>query len=105
MCREVGSRTDIRHAMARATDPVSLAIVVAYKDMAIPRGALAAGDTALAEINEAVEVADRSSDDFAVVLVRIAQGTRWRTTALQTVSADSMPWPGSAICASRSAAH
>ena len=61
-------------AMARATDPVSQAAVVAYKYIAIPRGVLLADDAALIDIEEALQVAERASDDIALVLVRLALG-------------------------------
>ena len=61
-------------AMARATDPVSQATVVAYKYLAIPRGVLLADDAALADIDEALQVAERSSDDVALVIVRLVLG-------------------------------
>jgi class 3 adenylate cyclase len=61
-------------AMARATDPVSQATVVAYKYLAIPRGVLLADDAALTDIDEALQVAERSSDDVALVIVRLVLG-------------------------------
>jgi hypothetical protein len=61
-------------AMARTTNPVGQAAVVAYKYMAIPRGGLLADDAALTEIDEALQVAERSSDDVALVLARLALG-------------------------------
>jgi class 3 adenylate cyclase len=61
-------------AMARATDRLSHAAVVAYKSIAIPRGGLLADDAALTDIDEALQVAERSSDDIALLLVRLALG-------------------------------
>jgi hypothetical protein len=61
-------------AMARATDPLSQAAVVGYKSFAITRGGFLADDAALTDIDEAVGVAERSSDDVALVLVRLALG-------------------------------
>ena len=60
--------------MARKTDPVSLAALVGYKYTGLPRGMLLADDAALTEIDDALQVAERSSDDIAVVLLRIALG-------------------------------
>jgi class 3 adenylate cyclase len=61
-------------AMARTTDPVSQAALVGYKSTGIPRGVLLADDAALTDIGEALQVAERSSDDVALVLVRLALG-------------------------------
>jgi class 3 adenylate cyclase len=61
-------------AMARATAPLSQATVVSYKYAAIPRGLLLADDAALTDIDEALQVAERSSDDSALVMVRLALG-------------------------------
>lgn len=69
-----------RQDLVRATelmdsiDPVSRATVIVYKYVGIPRGVLAADDAALAEIEEALCVAELTSDDIAVVLVRMAYG-------------------------------
>jgi adenylate cyclase len=62
-------------AMARMTDPVSQATLVAYKYVGLSRMVLLADDAALAEIDEALQVAEQSSKDIAVVLVRLALGT------------------------------
>jgi class 3 adenylate cyclase len=69
-----GWREDLDRAlaMACATDPVGQAAVVGYKSIAIPRGVLLADDAALTDIDEALRVAERSSDDIALVLVRLA---------------------------------
>ena len=71
-----GWREDLDRAvaMARTTDPVSHATVVAYKYVAIAGGVMLADDAALTDIDEAMQVAERSSDDIALVLVRLAQG-------------------------------
>jgi adenylate cyclase len=71
-----GWREDLDRAvaMARTTDPVSHATVVAYKYVAIAAGVLLADDAAMTDIDEAMQVAERSSDDIALVLVRLAQG-------------------------------
>ena len=62
-------------AMARTTDPVSQATLVAYNRVGLSRGVLLADDAALTEIDEALQVVERSSQDIAVVLVRLARGT------------------------------
>jgi adenylate cyclase len=62
-------------AMARTTDPVSQATPVAHKYVGLSRGVLLADYAALREIDEALQVAGRSSEDIAVVLVRLALGT------------------------------
>jgi adenylate cyclase len=62
-------------AMARTTDPVSQATLVAYNHVGLSRGVLLADDAALTEIDEALQVAERSSEDVAVVFVRLALGT------------------------------
>ena len=80
VCRLVmgfdGWREDFERAlaMARTTDPVSLATHVAYKYIFIAGGVLLADDAALTEIDQALQVAEQSSDDIALVLVRIAEG-------------------------------
>jgi hypothetical protein len=61
---------DLRHglAMARSADPLSYAMVVAYVYLpGIPLGALAADDQAIREIEDALRIAERSSDDMALV--------------------------------------
>ena len=57
-------------AMARTTRPVSQATLVSYKYVGLSRGVLPAEDAALTEIDEALQVAERSSEDIAVVPVR-----------------------------------
>ena len=57
-------------AMARTTRPVSQATLVAYKYVGLSRGVLLADDAALTEIDEALQVAERSSEDIVVVPVR-----------------------------------
>jgi class 3 adenylate cyclase len=81
-----GWREDLDRAVsvARTTDPVSQAVVIGYKYAAMAPGVLPADDAALAEIGEALQVAERSSEDIALVLVRLALGT----TLVQQDSAD-----------------
>jgi adenylate cyclase len=71
-----GWREDLDRAVAiaRTADPVSRAAVIAYCYIAIPRGVLVADDAALADIMEAMQEAERSSEDVALVLVRMALG-------------------------------
>ena len=52
-------------AMARTTRPVSQATLVAYKYVGLSRGVLLADDAALTEIDEALQVAERSSEGIA----------------------------------------
>ena len=64
-----GWRKDFDEAseLSKKVDPVSRAIVVAYKYChAIPIGALQAGDDAVREIDEAAKMAEQLSDDIAV---------------------------------------
>jgi hypothetical protein len=61
--------------MARATDPTSYAAVVTYAySPGIPYGVLAADDHAMREIEDALRIAERSGDDFAVALAGMALG-------------------------------
>ena len=72
-----GWRGDLRHglAMARSADPLSYALVVGYVYLpGIPFGALAADDPALREIEDALQIAERSSDDMAVVFAGAIPG-------------------------------
>ena len=72
-----GWRDDLRHglAMARSADPWSHAASVTFVYCgAIPSGALRADDSAMREIEVALEVAERSSDDHAVTLTRMTLG-------------------------------
>jgi adenylate cyclase len=62
-------------AMARSTDPMTLATVITYKYApAIPRGVLLANDAALGDLEEALGIAERSGDDIALDLTRLALG-------------------------------
>jgi len=68
---------DLRHglAMARSADPASYATVVGYVyNAAIPAGVLSPEDRAVREIEDAVQVAERSGDDFALTLARMTLG-------------------------------
>jgi class 3 adenylate cyclase len=72
-----GWRDDLRHglAMARSADPMSYAFAVAYVYIpGIPNGVLRADDSAVREIEDALRIAERSSDDLAVVFVRATLG-------------------------------
>jgi hypothetical protein len=72
-----GWRDDLRHglAMARSADPLSYALVVGYVYLpGTPLGALAADDPALREIEDAQRIAERSSDDMAVVFAGAIPG-------------------------------
>ena len=62
-------------AMARSTDPMSHAGVITYTyGLAIAGGVLLADDAALRDIEEALEITERSSEDFALGLARFTLG-------------------------------
>ena len=68
-------RDDQRHALtiARSADPLSYASVVGYVYFAgIPNGVLRPDDSAMHEIEDALQIAERSGDDLALAA---AQGT------------------------------
>ena len=71
-----GWRDDLEKsiAMARGTDPMVHALVVSVTYSAIAAGVLLADDEALANIDEALRVAERSSDDIALGLARLSMG-------------------------------
>jgi class 3 adenylate cyclase len=72
-----GWRDDLRHgiAMARSADPVTYAVVVGYVYLvAVPVGVLNPDDSAMREIEDALRIAERSSDDVAVAWARLALG-------------------------------
>jgi hypothetical protein len=68
-----GWRDDLKHgmAMARSTDPMSYAQVAAYVYAGIPLCVLMPNDHALREIEDALRVAERSSDDVALNLAQL----------------------------------
>ena len=62
-------------AMARGADPMSRAVVITYAyGFAIAGGVLLADDAALRDIEEALEITERSSEDFALGCARWALG-------------------------------
>ena len=64
-------------AMARSTDPVTYALVVFWKyGWTITNGVLVADDTAVCELDEALQVAEESGDDTALGLVKYIAGYR-----------------------------
>ena len=72
-----GWRDDLRQglAMARSADPMSYATVVAFVYFAgIPWGVLRSDDSAVREIEDALRIAERSGDDFAVSNARATLG-------------------------------
>ena len=72
-----GWRDDLRHglAMARSADPMSYATVVACVYIAgISHGVLTPDDPAMGEIEDALQVADRSGDDLALSGARLTLG-------------------------------
>ena len=72
-----GWRDDLRHglAMARSADPLTYAAVVAYVYFpGLTCGVLAADDSSVREIEDALRIAERSGDDMALVLARADAG-------------------------------
>jgi class 3 adenylate cyclase len=71
-----GWRDDLQQAlaMARRADPLSYARVVTYIYAGIPGGVLTADDRAVREIEDALQMAERSGDDVAVVAARMTLG-------------------------------
>jgi class 3 adenylate cyclase len=72
-----GWRDDLRQglAMARSVDPLSYAMVVAYAYFpGISTGTLRPDDSAVREIEDAVQIAERSGDDLAVSNARATMG-------------------------------
>jgi adenylate cyclase len=72
-----GWREDLDRAvaMARTTDPLTHVLVVAYKYVPlIPGGVLLADETALREIDEALQIAEKISDDDTLGNAQIAMG-------------------------------
>jgi len=72
-----GWRDELRHgqAMARSADPLTYAGVVGYAYcVAVPAGVLNPDDSAMREIEDALRIAERSSDDIAVAWTRVALG-------------------------------
>ena len=72
-----GWRDDLRHglAMARSTDPMSYATVVAYAyTSGIPPGVLTPDDRAMREIEDALRIAEHSGDDVAFAIARMTLG-------------------------------
>jgi len=72
-----GWREDLQQgvAMARSADPASYALVVGYVyNPAIPLGVLRPDDSTLGEIEDALRIAERSGDDFAVALAQMTLG-------------------------------
>jgi class 3 adenylate cyclase len=72
-----GWRDDQRHglAMARSVDPASYAVAVGYVYWpGIPSGVLDADDRVVRESEDALRIAERSGDDYAVALTRMTLG-------------------------------
>jgi hypothetical protein len=76
--------------MAHETDSTTYCIVINFLyGVGICTGALLADDAALELIDEALQIAERSGDDFALANARLALGLALMTaTPQQTVSAD-----------------
>ncbi len=68
-----GWRDDFEQAMAIAeqSDTLAKSTIITYKYAGIPRGVFLADDAALREIESALKEVERSSDDMAVVLLRL----------------------------------
>ena len=88
-------------AMARNSDPATHALVVFWKyGWTITNGVLLADDTAVRELEEALQIAERSGDDTALGLASTCWVSRWEPgTTARTVSADWSCWRRSATCA------
>ena len=71
-----GWREDMRRAMSmsRTADTVSQVAVITYCYQALAHGVPLANDSALAEIGTAMQAAERSAEDIAVVLIRMMLG-------------------------------
>jgi adenylate cyclase len=71
-----GWRQDLDEGVriSRMADPTSLAVATAYKYVCIGRGILPADDIALTEISDSFQLAERSSEDLPLVLVRMTLG-------------------------------
>jgi hypothetical protein len=72
-----GWRDDVRHglAMARTTDPLTYASVVGWIHfLGISCGVLSPDDRAVREIEDALRITERSSDDLALAWSRLALG-------------------------------
>jgi hypothetical protein len=68
-----GWRDDLRHglAMARSADPMCYAFAVAFAYFpTLSNGVLQPDDSAVRELEDALRIAERSSDDLAVTFVR-----------------------------------
>ena len=68
---------DMQHglAMARGADPLSYATVVTYVYLSgIPLGVLAVDNRAVRESQDALRIAERSGDDFAVAIAQMTLG-------------------------------
>jgi adenylate cyclase len=62
-------------ALAEESDALSRSAIVTYKYAGIPRGVFLADDSVLREIESALQLAERSNDDMAVVLSPMVLGT------------------------------
>ena len=107
-----GWRDDLRHglAMARGADPMSYATAVAWVyNAGISHGVLTPDDPAMGEIEDALQVAERSGDDLALSSARLTLGVALahRQTAAERDRGQtapgrgqrSVPTPGTATCA------
>ena len=65
---------DFAVAMARTSDPFSRVLTIMFKSLLIGYGALLPDAVALRETAEALDVAERSGDDFTLANARLARG-------------------------------
>ena len=81
-----GWREDLDRAvaMARTIDPVSQAARYRLQIRRCRFGVLLPTTPRWREIGEALQMAERSSDDIALVIVRLVLGARWCSTTPQT---------------------
>src|SRR6476619_133571 len=66
---------DTAMAIARTAGPLSLAMTINYKYATITRGVLMADDAAVNDLTEAVQIAERCSEDLPLVVLRMTLGT------------------------------
>src|SRR6516162_5906884 len=71
-----GWKSDFKHAaaMARAVEPVTLATVMTYTYMAAILNGARLPDASARDFAEALAIAERSGDDFALAIARAARG-------------------------------
>ena len=97
-----GWRDDTEHglAMARSADPMSYAFAVGFAYFpTVSNGVLGPHDSTVCEVEAALRIAERSSDDLAVAFVRGHWAWRWCTAKrMRSVTVDRSSWPRPATC-------